>query len=79
MSTFYLQSDTTAARRKFTFVCVDDTDGKTPEAGLTFSSDEVALRKPGTTSYTAIANIASSILCAMPWRWKAGETPTSST
>jgi hypothetical protein len=58
---FYKQSEATAARRKFTFVCVDDTDGKTPETGLTFSGSEVSVRKGTATTYTALTNIGSIV------------------
>lgn len=54
----YEQSEATAARRTVTFVCVDDTDGKTAETGLTFSSSEVSVRKPA-GSYAAVTNIGT--------------------
>ena len=59
--TIYAQNEPISYRRKFTFVCVDDTDGKSPETGLTFSAGEVGLRKSWQTSYTAVANIATIV------------------
>lgn len=51
------QSEATAARRKAWFVCVDDTDGKTAETGLTFSAGELQVLKAG----TAFANAAGTV------------------
>lgn len=44
---FFEQSEATAARRRWWFVCVDDTDGKTLETGLTFSAGELQVAKSG--------------------------------
>lgn len=43
------QSESTAARRRIVFACVDATDNKTPETGLTFSAGELKLSKNGAT------------------------------
>ena len=50
------QSEATASLRRWYFVCVDDTDGKTPETGLTFTSGELQLSKAG----GAFANFAGT-------------------
>ncbi len=41
------QSQATAARRRIPFYFVDDTDGKTPEMGLTFSGSDIKVSKNG--------------------------------
>jgi hypothetical protein len=41
------QNEATAARRRWFFACVDDTDGKTPETGLSFSGAELQISKNG--------------------------------
>jgi hypothetical protein len=56
----FQQAEATANRRKFKFVCVDDTDGVTPEHSLTFSSSEVVWRVSG-GSYAALTNIGSIV------------------
>lgn len=43
----FQKSETTATLRRWFFVCVDDTDGKTPETGLTFSAGELQISKAG--------------------------------
>lgn len=51
-----LLSEATAARRRWYFACVDDTDGKTPETGLTFAAGELQLSKNG----AAFGNVAGT-------------------
>lgn len=51
------QSEATAARRRWPFACVDDTDGKTAEPGLTFSGAELQISKNG----AAFASFAGSV------------------
>lgn len=43
------QSESTAARRRLVFACVDATDNKTPKTGLTFAAGELKLSKNGAT------------------------------
>jgi hypothetical protein len=43
------QSESTAARRRLVFACVDATDNKTPETGLTFAAGELKISKNGAT------------------------------
>lgn len=52
-----LLSESTAARRRLPFACVDETDGKTPETGLTFAAGELQLSKNG----AAFANAAGTV------------------
>ena len=40
-------NESAAARRRIPFVLVDDTDGKTPEVGITFSGAEIKVSKNG--------------------------------
>jgi hypothetical protein len=40
-------SEATAARRRIPFVCVDATDGVTPETGVTFASNDLLISKNG--------------------------------
>src|SRR5687768_1033516 len=42
-----LLSEATAARRRIPLYLVDDTDGKTPETGVTFSAGEIKVSKNG--------------------------------
>lgn len=42
-----LQSESTAARRRIPVYLVDDTDGKTPETGITFSTGDIKVSKNG--------------------------------
>src|SRR5689334_3532194 len=56
MSILFQQSEGTSAQRRWFFACVDDTDGKTPETGLTFSGGELQISKNG----AAFANFAGS-------------------
>jgi hypothetical protein len=52
------KSEATSAKREIPFVCVDATDGVTPETGLTFAAGELQIRKAG-GSY---ANAAGSVV-----------------
>jgi hypothetical protein len=47
MTILFKQSDATAARRKMQIRCVDATDGKTAETGLTFSAGDIKISKAG--------------------------------
>lgn len=47
MPKLFQQSEGTGAQRRWFFACVDDTDGKTPETGLTFSGAELQISKNG--------------------------------
>jgi len=51
------QSEATASYRRIPFPCVDDTDGKTPETGLTFAAGELKTAKNG----GAEANAAGTV------------------
>ena len=51
------QSDATAARRRVPVYLLDDTDGKTPETGVSFSAGEIKISKNG----AAEANHAGSV------------------
>lgn len=51
------QSEATASYRRIPFPCVDDTDGKTPETGLTFAAGELKIAKNG----DAEANAAGTV------------------
>lgn len=51
------QSEATASYRRIPFPCVDDTDGKTPETGLTFAAGELKIAKNG----GAEANAAGTV------------------
>jgi hypothetical protein len=51
------KSEATAAKREIPFICVDATDGVTPETGLTFAAGELQVRKAG-GSY---ANVAGTV------------------
>lgn len=57
MQALFKQSESTAARRRWFFGCVDDTDGKTAETGLTFSAGELQISKAG----GAFANFAGTV------------------
>lgn len=50
-------SEPTSTLRRLPFVCVDDTDGKTPEPSLTFSASEIKVSKNGGN----FANSAGSV------------------
>jgi hypothetical protein len=52
----FQQSEATAAQRRWFFVCVDVTDGVTPETGLTFSGAELQISENG----AAFANFLGS-------------------
>lgn len=43
----FLQSESTAARRRIPVYLVDDADGKTPETGITFSAGDIKVSKNG--------------------------------
>jgi hypothetical protein len=43
----FQQSEATAAQRRWFFHCVDDSDGTTPETGLTFSGTELQISENG--------------------------------
>lgn len=57
---FFKQSEATSARKKFWFVCVDDTDGKTAKTGLTFTGAEVQIIKTG-GAFASMTNIATIV------------------
>ena len=50
-----------SAVAKIIFVCVDDTDSKTPETGLTFAAGELQFSKNGATSFSNIGGSAAEI------------------
>ncbi len=56
----YQLSEATAAQRRWFFVAVDDTDGKTAETGLTFSGAELQISKNG-AAYASFAGSATEL------------------
>ena len=57
MHVLYRKSEPTAALRRWLFACVDTTDGKTPETGLSFTGAELQLSKAG----AAFASFGGSV------------------
>lgn len=58
MSMIFKQSEGTAARRRIPFVCVDATDGITPEVSLTFSAGDLKISKNGGTEANHAGTVA---------------------